>query len=257
MNSGSAPSRKRRGAAYASSVRKARPFALDDEMADVVGQLMLSPPADLRKFLISSRLPYPVMWLEADFEHGLRTRPAPRRRVAPTGSPRKPPERIGWLLTETPQGTIAVTRVARVEDPVSGESGEAMVYPATLLYSTEHKLPMDSHAFRSLEDTVHPDILDAIRAWNRTPLSQASSVGLGRQCHRAMDDPTFAAYRKPSRIRLCTRPASLLEPNMIARLLNPRPDETEPLKERAHSVADGGLQRSVRRSGLHRHGDRA
>jgi hypothetical protein len=107
---------------------------------------------------------------------------------------KKPPERIGWLLTETPQGSIAVTRVARVEDPVSGEAAApwSIPRPCSIRPSTschgQSRLPLA----RRHRPSRYPG---AIRAWNRTPLSQASSVGLVRDGGTAMDDPTFAAYR--------------------------------------------------------------
>lgn len=224
---------------YAKEVRRARPFALDDELADIVGRLMRSRPRDLYRYLISARLPYPTMWLEADYEAAFGYID---RVVGTDGNPywmtKAAPLRIGWLLTETPAGGVAVLRVARVEDPISGEMGGAMIYPTTYLFSSEKRMHVDGSTFRNLEGVVDPEILRALRTWNMTPLASAAPWGWDGKVvagSRPIDelDQITAGIRASGLFETC---ASLLEPQTVQRLMQPRVDEPEPLYDRTMSI---------------------
>lgn len=125
-------------APYRNSMRKARPFALSDEIDEMVGSLSFGKD-DIKtlRHLSSAKLPYPVMWLE----HG---NGGFGRRVPPMldtlfGTP----QRTGWLLLardgdETGAKWEAV-RVSRVRNELSGDM-TASLYPLMHRVSTADKL---------------------------------------------------------------------------------------------------------------------
>lgn len=126
-------------APYRNSMRKARPFALSDEIDDMVASLSLADHDDekTRRHLASAKLPYPVMWLEHGNAGFGRRLPFEMESLFGT------PQRTGWLLLardgeETGEKWEAV-RVSRVRNEVSGEM-TASLYPLMHRVSTTDKI---------------------------------------------------------------------------------------------------------------------
>lgn len=107
-----------------SDIKRARPFTLDDEMDEVVGDLAFHEPTNdrvMRRFLASARLPFPMMWIEhgqKGFDRGV------------IHAPEAPPERTGWLLREIPgdQGGFSAMRISRVMN-TNDKVARASSYP--------------------------------------------------------------------------------------------------------------------------------
>lgn len=230
---------------YASTIRQARPFSLDDELTEIVGRLMTSKPAELHKYLLSARLPYPVMWLEASFEPAFaQIEMQVRDDEGAFWLTKSAPQRIGWLLSQTPNGIITATRVCRVEDPVSGEVGDAMMYPLVYMFSADQRMNVDGQTFRTLEGTLDPEVLRALRTWNKFPLTMASPWALsangvsvkGHLTEQEIEDIN-GAYQASPLYETCV---GVLEPRAVLRLMNPRMEETESLYDRSMSLLMAG-----------------
>lgn len=118
--------KEREFSGFQKAIRQARPFTLDAELADIVGRLAFEKPnaKSIRRWIGAARLPYPNMWLEADFDTAFRFWDEPEAFMFGR------PKRIGWLLTELPDmpdGGFGVIRIATVEN----DEGEyhASYYP--------------------------------------------------------------------------------------------------------------------------------
>ncbi len=213
---------------YASTIRKARPFTLDAELAEIVGQICRHSSGEMRQVLNSFRLPYPVMWLEASFDVALKFI---GRRGFDWKLSAGPPDRVGWLITEAPEGSgnYAVTRIATVE--VEGQH-KAHLYPVTHLFSAEHTLSVEN-AFRSLAGKVHPEVLEAVRSANSKPLLH---LAWGSQIPPKEE-------RDWNENPLLNANVMLLEPLMIQECVNPTTrDDSRSIKERAQRIMEAGAQ---------------
>lgn len=129
---------------YNEHMRRARPFTLDQELAQLVGDLAYQKATDraLSRYLSSSRLPFPVMWIEATYADAFR-----HRLSAPDAYEWGEPDLVGWLLIENPaiEGAFSATRVARVPDPEDGE-WRASVYPLMHLVSPERRFKEEDYS---------------------------------------------------------------------------------------------------------------
>ena len=148
-------------------MRKARAFAISDEIDEMVADLALKDMNDLKtaRHLASARLPYPVMWIE----HGNRG----FGRRLPPGINRMfgEPERTGWLLRETtgPEGEVhgfMVHRVSRVVNETSGDL-TASLYPLYHRVVLDEVIDYDLMLQEQLKVTpeeygTHPDALLAL-----------------------------------------------------------------------------------------------
>lgn len=124
-------------AEFRDNMRKARPFALSDEIDDMVGDLAFANISDRKtaRHLASARLPYPVMWIEhGDLGFG--------RRLPPIIEPMfGTPVRTGWLLEQVDRGAdggmngFVAQRVSRVPNLDTGEL-VASIYPLVHHVST-------------------------------------------------------------------------------------------------------------------------
>jgi hypothetical protein len=216
---------------YAPTIRALRPFALDDELAGIVSKLANTNQKTLRSYLHSARLPYPTMWLEVDFEQAFQhiERPAQWRLHQET------PKRVGWVLTQAPMETIAITRIAALDTDNVGTpstnpawlqaASKAAMYPVTTLFTNTRRFDMEG-AFDTMRGKVHDDVLDAIRDFNSDPDQPMQSWGVF---------PEFAD--KP----LTRTNISLLEPRMIQHCVNPvTPIEGSTIYERAYLMLQAG-----------------
>lgn len=127
--------REKQYAAYASDMRKARPFALDDEIDELLGELAFGDKADdisARRHLSAARLPYPTMWIEhGDLGFG-------RRRHPELGFKFGEPVKTGWLLRQ-PDPEAASWTAIRISRVINDNSHDltASIYPVAHLVNPE------------------------------------------------------------------------------------------------------------------------
>jgi hypothetical protein len=227
---------------YASTVRKLRPFTLDAELAGIVSKLADTGEKTLRNYLQTARLPYPSMWIEADFATAFAHIKwgADQFRLS-----HEMPTRVGWLLTEAPpdSGLFAVTRVAMVPDRDDGSELKAMIYPVSHLFSPTASLNVDN-AFRTLDGRIHSEVLEAIREVNSDPTFQllawgGDSMAAHRVWRREGRGPQIDEARAGP---LYQTNVAVMEPAMIALCVNPiTPDDAVSIKERAKNILFAGM----------------
>lgn len=144
---------ERRRRLYNLQTKQARPFSLDAELTQLVGELSRkADPRTLVRYLSAARLPYPVMWIEADYAAtGLEP-----------GTLYGTPERVGWLLMQSPRNEDRwrAERVGLMPNQTTGEI-TAHIYPLIHLVDT-------GGAFVGGEDyrTRHAPADTSLHFWN-------------------------------------------------------------------------------------------
>ena len=223
---------------YAPTIRKLRPFTLDAELAGVVSGLANSNAKALRSYLRSARLPYPEMWIEADYATAFQhlDRPLGNFRLH-DGQP----HRIGWVLLQAPGDIITMSRIASLPDPDEPGEERAHLYPVSHLVSDES---IDgAGAFHAMRQ-VHPEVANAIRDCNADPTFQLLGWGGDRMAaHRVYRrggvGPQIELARKGP---LAQTNVAVIEPKALELCINPvTPDDRTPY-ERSRALLEAGME---------------
>ncbi len=200
--------RKRFHASYATRVRESRPFSLDDELTEIVGEIAFGSrslnPSIMRRYVKSARPVFDKMWIECDYARGFAHRLTPGAET--TGVPDSARlfgdvSRIGWIIDALPGDRgYSAARVGHTHmvNERHDEIGPAL-YPIIHLLQRAQDLDY-TQAFNHMTariDRINPSVVAAMRDFNQQPRLRRAYWGYGDDAtldgmHAVMIEPTFA-----------------------------------------------------------------
>ncbi len=151
---------------YREAVRRATPFSLDDDMAATASKMAASADdAKLLRYLQAARLPYDILWIEADYEHAF-------AHQAPHKHAYGHPARVGWLMERKADDTITVMRIGSVFN-TSDKEVLASIYPLTQMWHPSRVLDHRSVFAAQFAREDDLDIIQINKAETMTNLDPA------------------------------------------------------------------------------------
>lgn len=194
---------------YLEQIKKARPFALEDEVARVVSDLAFGPRATHQKiaqYCTSARLPFPVCWIECDTDSAF-------GKLEGFNYMWGKPTRVGWLLTEFSKGTggmgdenarpIVGFMAQRIGRTLNKNTGTylASMYPVCHLFRYEGLFDDNVDQIVSMSSLNFPqEVNDSVDGMNSEPnyrLLAWSPEGPPEYADKSLEELSVLASQSP------------------------------------------------------------